>query len=480
MPAKGRRLEFLTTEQVREIHRTSLRLLEEVGVSFPERVCLELLDGAGAKVDIKKERAYIPAWLVEKMVALAPSSVTWYGRNPKKAIRLGDNKVYYGTMSSALFVQDLDGTRHLSTIKDAENFSRLADGLEYIDEGYCVVHPSDVPEHAHHAYMMYAMLKNTEKPFKGRMTGALQARDCVRMAAVVAGGLDQLPIKPFLFTNVSTVSPLAHARDMLEGMVEYVKHGLPVIFTPEVQTGATGPITLAGTLAQHNAEVLSGIVIAQLVRPGAPVVYGNVSSSFDMKYLMLPYATPEAWLLNSATAQMARYYGIPSRGTAGFVDSNCLDMQAGFESALSLLMITLSGINFVIGAAGGLENATGASYEKMVIDNEIIGIITRIMRGIDVNEETLAYDLMESVGPLGQYMMSDHTRKYFKQETFIPSVSNRLKYDVWSEQGARDIKERARERAKKILAEHHPAPMHEDVDRELREIIKEVESRKQA
>jgi trimethylamine---corrinoid protein Co-methyltransferase len=471
-------LEFLSADQVKEVHCGSLRLLEEVGVYVPHEMCLDVLQGAGAKVDFDKKTAFIPASLVEKMVALAPSAFTWHGRDPRFDMHIGDNKVYFGTMSSALFTTGLDGKRRLSSVKDAQNFSKLADALEYVNEGYCVVHPHDVPEHAHHVHMMYAMLSNTVKPFKGRDTGAQQAIDCIRMAEIVAGGKENMEKWPNLLTNVSTVSPLAHARDMMEGMIEYIKRGLPIIFTPEVQTGATGPVTLAGSLIQHNAEVLSGITMAQLISPGTPVIYGNVSSSFDMKYATLPYATAEAWLLNSATAQMSRFYSVPSRGTAGFSDANLLDMQTGFESGMSLLMIALSGVNFVIGAAGGLENATGASYAKMMIDNEIIGIVTRVLKGIDITEETKAFDVIKTAGPLGQFLMSKHTKEFFKKETFMPELSNFVKYDVWQQQGAKNIEDVAREKASIILAQHQPEPLAKDVEKELKEIIREVESRK--
>ena len=236
MSSVGGFIEFLTKDQVQEIHLATLRLMENVGISVPQQQCLEMLHDTGAKVDFKKQIVYFPAWLVEKMVDLAPGSFIWHGRNSRKDLQMGGKKVHYGTGSSAMTTVGLDGVRRLSTIQDAENFSRIADALEYVDEGYCVVHPSDVPEPVHHVHMMYAMFKNTEKPFKGRNTGLDEARDCITMAEIVAGGKESMQKRPNLMTNVSTVSPLAHARDMLEGMMEYVKNGLPVIFTPEAQS----------------------------------------------------------------------------------------------------------------------------------------------------------------------------------------------------------------------------------------------------
>lgn len=477
MSNRGGFIEFLTADQVQEIHLATLRLMENAGIHVPQERCLTLLAEAGAKVDMEKEMAYFPPWLVEKMVALAPSSFLWHGRDPKKDLQVGGKITHYGTGSSAMTTVGIDCVRRLSTIEDAHNFSRLADALDNVDEGYCVVHPNDVMEAAHHAHMMYAMFKNTSKPFKGRNTGTEEAEDCVAMAEIVAGGREAMQRRPNLMTNVSTVTPLAHARDMLEGMMVYVAAGLPVIFTPEVQTGATGPSTLAGSLVIHNAEVLSGIVIAQLVRAGAPVVYGNVSSSFDMRYAMLPYATPEAWLLNSATAQLSRYYGVPCRGTGGFVDSNCLDMQAGYEAGMSLLMGTLSGLNFIIGCMGEVENALGADYRKAVIDNEIIGVIGRITRGFQIDAENLALDLIEEVGPLGQFLMSKHTKKHFREATFLPDLKNCLKYDLWEQAGSRRIEDVALERAKDILATHEPLPLPDDIDKELQKYVAFVEKR---
>lgn len=472
-------LEILSKEELQEIHDGSLQILEEAGCYIPHQEILDLFHQAGAKVDFKDQTVKIPGHLVEELIKKAPESFTWCGRRDGYDIEMEGSRVHFGPASSAIYTIDVDGNRRRSTIQDAHNFVRLIDVLEHIDEGYCVVHPGDVLEHAWHAHMMYAMFKNSPKPFRGRIYGTQRATDCVNMAAVVAGGLDELAKRPTIITNVSTVSPLSHGKEMMEGMLVYIRHGLPVIFTPEVQAGATGPVTLAGTLVLQNAEVLSGICIAQLVKAGAPVIYGTVSSIMDMRSGTLPYAAIEATMINTATAQMARFYRVPSRGTGGFSDSKALDMQAGFETALTLYMAAASGLNYIIGSAGAIESTLTASYEKLIIDEEILGMITRYMQGITVNTETKAIDLISSIGPKGQFLNQRHTMKFLREEHFMPELVNRERYEIFCASGEKDLHTNARQKAQRLLEKEHPNYLSEDVDEELKKMILEVESREQ-
>ncbi len=470
-------LEVLTDEQILQIHRASLEILEQTGVCMPQRRLLELLRDHGAWVDFERQVACFPAALVEGALKGCPSRFTWHGRNPRHDIRLGEDRVYYLGASTLVTVYDLDGTRRPSTFADVQRFARLKDGLPFIHDGYGAVHPQDVPERAAHCYQMVGQFVNSEKPFRARMFGRQVSADCLRMAQIVAGGEEAFRQRPNLMAVVNTVSPLTNTPEQMEALIVYAEGNAPLFFSPQIQAGATGPVTLAGLLAQMNAEILAGITAAQLVNPGCRVGYATTSGIMDMRHGLMPYATPESALINIATAQMARFYRIPSRGTGGFSEANVLDMQAGFETALTTYAAAQAGINIIIGAAGSLQNALGASYAKFVIDNEIIGYIERMLAGIDFSPETLALDTIQRVGPAGQFMTEDHTVRHFRSELFRPRLSNRAAFAQWEEAGSKDITQQATEEAERILREHQPAPLPAEVERELWAMVRMAESR---
>ena len=475
--AKTKWLEVLTDEQIQQIHWSSLELLEGTGVCMPQRELLELLADHGAFVDFGRQVVRLPAALVERALRQAPSRFTWHGRNPQHDMRLGEDKVYYVGASTLVTVYDLDGSRRPATFEDVKRFSRLKDGLEHINDAYGAVHPQDVPEPAAHCYQMIGQLTNSEKPYRARMFGRQVSEDCVRMAQIVAGGEEAFRQRPNLMAMVNTVSPLTNTPEQMEALLVYARANAPLFFSPQIQAGATGPVTLAGLLAQMNAEILAGITAAQVVNPGCRVGYATTSGIMDMRQGLMPYSTPESALINIATAQMARFYGVPSRGTGGFTEANTLDMQAGFETALTTAAAALAGIHFIIGAAGSLQNALGASYAKFVVDNEIIGFIKRMTAGIAFSPETLALDVIARVGPGGQFLTEDHTLLHFKQELFQPKLSNRESFPQWEARGALRIDQKAAAEAERILREHQPAPLPPEVERELWEVVRVAERR---
>ena len=310
------------------------------------------------------------------------------------------------------------------------------------------------------------------------------AQDLIRMASVVAGGEEELRRNPVMMGWENPISPLSHGKGQTEMVIEFAKLGLPIHIGPAIQAGATGPVTLAGVLVQQNAEVLSGIVIAQsAAEPGRrpAIVYGAVPALADMRYGSMVYSAAEPALMNVASVQMARYYGLVSRGNGGTTESKTIDAQAGFESAMTLLMASLGGANLIMNASGGaMEPGIGAmSYEKAVIDNDICGFISRILQGIAVSDETLATDVIAAVGPGGHFLGQEHTRRFFREEHFIPKISDRTSPETWMKAGAKDIRTVAREKAKQVLKEHHPEPLDKTIKEELLKIIKDVEKREQ-
>jgi len=470
--------EILTRDELYDVHTATMEILQSVGVKILEESALRVLADAGANVDFSSKMAKIPEYLVKEAVRKAPSAFNLYGRNRKNVLRLGGNRVHFATQGTGVYVLDLDtGKRRYATVRDVTLLSRLADGLDNIHHVSEMVLPKDVPDNAVYAYSLVERLKNTEKPTDGYNYGEAAALDVVGIASIVVGGEEELRKRPILMGFYNPLSPLTHSEDTLVGLRVFGKYGQPMIIAPEAQAGMTAPVTLAGLLSTTSAEVLSGIVIAQLFNPGAPVLYGNVSAISDMKTGNIALGGPETGLINMATAQLARYYGIPSRGTGGVTESKTIDAQSGLEQATTLLLAALGGINFIYDAAGSIESTKTASYEQLVISNDLCGMVSRILRGIDVTDETLAIDVTRDVGPRGMYIAHRHTLEHFRKEHFIPRIMNRDAREAWEKKGSRKLQDVSKDVVKKILADHQPRPLERDIEKDLAGMIKDIERR---
>jgi trimethylamine--corrinoid protein Co-methyltransferase len=390
-------------------------------------------------------------------------------------------RVYYEPMIGRLNIVDLEtGIRRRTTLSDVEKLVRLADALKHytlLHSGAIMPHIEGIPDEVAHVHGYVASVRNSSKVIKGVVRGKQKARDCIRMAAVIAGGEDALKRKPNIFTTCNVISPLEYMVEQTEGLIEYAKMGLPVDIASEPQCGGTSPVTLSGTLAQQMAEILGMIVIAQLVNPGTPVLMGTVAAAMDLRNGMIALGGVEAALLNVAHAQMAQFYRIPSRGTGSNTESKILDMQAGYEKAITLLLPALAGINMIF-YPGTMDHATTVSLESLLIDHEICDMIDRLLHGISVTDETLALEIIDKVGPGGHFLRQRHTMKHLEEEHFVPKLSDRDSYEAWAEKGKKSIQERARDEVKKILSEHQPLPLDSAVEKELLAIVKEVEERR--
>lgn len=460
------RLEVLSRSDVRRIHDASMEVLERGGVRVLEPKALEILKRAGAEVDGKASIARVPEYLVRECVAKAPRRFSLYGRRKGYRLVFERYRTYFSAQGTSLFVIDpFTGERRPSTLEDVRRFYRLADALEHVHHATLVVHPRDVPERLAHAYALFEAFRNTSKTVDAYAYDRASALDAVRMASIVAGGEEELAKRPMLLFFYNPVSPLQHSSGLLEGLEVFAERGQPVIIAPECQAGATAPASLAGLLVQQNAEVLSAVCVAELVKPGAPVLYGTVSTVMDMRTGNIALGAVEAGLINAATAQIAHYYGLPCRGTGGATEAKVPDLQAGFEKALTLLMASLAGVNFVYDAAGSLDSTLAASYEQLAIDDELCGAVGRVLRGIDASGEALALDLIEEVGPGGHYLGKLHTVKRVKFEHFIPKLLARQRWESWV--SSKKMLEQAREKVEKLLKEHEPEPLDPSVEREL-------------
>ncbi len=477
MPPGGQ-IKILSDEQIEQIHLSALSILWRTGVEVREDQAFEILKKAGCPTNGKTIR--IPSHLVEEAVRLAPKTFTLFGRDPNFKILVEGRRVYYEPMIGRLNILDLEtGARRRTTLEDVGKLVRVADALEHytlLHSGAIMPHIEGLPDEVAHVHGYLTSVRNSSKVIKGVVRGKQKARDCIRMASVIAGGEEVIKRRPNIFTTCNVISPLEYMVEQTEGLIEYAKMGLPVDIASEPQLGATSPVTLAGTIAQQTAEILGMNVIAQLVHPGTPVFMGTVAGVMDLHNGTIALGGVEAAMINVAHAQMAQFYQIPSRGTGSNTESKIFDMQAGYEKAITLLLPALAGINQIF-YPGTMDHALTVSLESLVMDHEICDMIARILNGVAVTDETLAVDIIDKVGPGGHFLNQKHTMKYLKQEHVLPKLSDRDSYEAWTEKGKRSIHERAKDRVKKILAEHQPLPLDPAVEKELAAIVKEVEKR---
>ena len=471
-------LEILTSDELYRIHLATIETLGSVGIKIYHEGAIRALEDAGAEVDFKKKIAKIQDYHVKEALRKAPSTFNLYGRNRRNVLHLGGEKVYYSTAGSAAYVLDFEtGKKRYATLTDTAMLSKLADGLSNVDHVSEMALPTGSSMKSMHAYELVERFRNTEKPTDGYNIGGPEAFDTMKIASTILGGEDELRSHPTLLGFYNPTSPLTHSEPGLEGLRVYGAYGQPVIIAPEAQAGMTAPATLAGLLSQQNAELLSGAIIAELFNPCAPILYGTVSAISDPRTGNIALGAPETGLINVAHGQMARYYGIPSRGTGGVTDANVLGVQSGIEQATSLLLAALGGINFIYYAAGPhIESTKTVSYEQLVIGDELCGMVSRILRGIPVSDETLAVDVTRQVGPEGMFIGQRHTLQHFN-ENFFPKILNRDSREAWEKKGSKDTPEVAREVVKRVLANHVPKPLDPDIEKELTVIVKDIERR---
>ena len=454
------RLRVLEEDEIKEIHLATLEVLEKTGVRVNCEEGLEILGDAGCR--ISGDIVRIQQHLVEEAIASAPESFMLYDRNGENPFRVGGWRVYYGTGVTNLNFRDIGtGESRYSRVQDIRDAARICDFLP----GYEWIMPlgsaQDVPQGAASLMEFEAAVTNTTKPIVFITNGLKELKDVVEMASAIAGGLDTLVEKPFIVSYPEPASPLFHVKEAVEKLLYSAELGLPVVYTPCPMSGGTAPVTMAGLLATANAECLSGLVMAQLKRKGVPFVIGGVLTIMDMTRGRVSYGAPEMSLLLSAYADMARYYRLPTWGTAGCSDSKLPDEQAAIESTFSCLVNGLAGLNLVHDP-GFLDSGLTGSLEMLVMTDEIIGMVKRLLRGVRVDDETIAGDVIRRVGPAGHFLSEEHTVRHFLREHWRPSLMNRTSYEEWRSEGGKSMGERAKERALGILAEHVPQPLPAD------------------
>ncbi|KLU60705.1 trimethylamine methyltransferase (MTTB) [Peptococcaceae bacterium CEB3] len=469
---EGGQLRLFNDSEVNAIHSGVVRLLEEVGMKVKSRQALEIFERSGAVVDPVSEIVKIPQTMLAKAIKTAPSKVIIHGREEKNDAVLEKSRVHFGTGGTVMYALDFkSGERRTTNTQDVRDLARLVDALENI--AFYVIHtyPADVAEKDVDVNRFYWALTNTTKPIMGGMYTMQGLREAIKISEMVAGGADKLRERPFVSFITLMVSPLVMDWHYTDFLIEVAKKGLPLAVPSEPLAGATSPVTLAATITTNLAETLAGLTLTQLVNPGTPTLIGTTSSIMDMKTGTYVAGAIESSLINAGIAQMAQHYDLPLYATGGQSDSKVHDAQAGYESAAQAMTLGLSGANWIHDAAGLLECCTTVSYEKTVIDNEILGNVLRVLRGVEVTEDTLAIEVIRKEGPAGNFLANPHTAEHFRSEFFIPKISDRWNRITWKENGSLDAHARAHMMAEKILEIHRATPIDPKTRNEIRRMF---------
>ena len=445
----------LTEESVRMIHETAMRIMEEIGFEVNSKTALELFEQAGAQVDWEKRRVRLPQRMVMELIDTAPSEVRLCGQEEQHDVILGGSRVYAGTGGTALYIYEpTTDQKRPATLDDLKRIAKLVDHLDNIHVFLLPTYPNELPIEHMDINRFFAGVNNTAKHVMGGVYTIDGVKQVIRMAEIVAGSDEALSQRPRISMIACSISPLKMDKQYGDLVVAIAKNGIPLVCPAEPLCGATSPVTLAGNVTIQVVDSLMGIMLTQIINPGTPAIFGSVATSTDLSDLKYLAGSVEMGLINAAGAQMAQFYKLPFYATGGMTDSKVLDAQSGYESAITGLLCALAGANFIHDAAGLMEFAMTVSYEKYVIDNEILGMVMRAVEGINVNEETLAFDLIKQAGPGGNFVAAKHTRRFMRNEHYQPYLSDRNSRDDWEADGKKNTWERAAEIVKDIMANH--------------------------
>lgn len=465
------RYKVLTDDDIIKIHENSLKIMEEVGVVLTYEPARELLVKHGAKVDGKK--VFLPRNMVEEKLKTVPSSFTVYSRNPERNVTFDTETTHFVGPGGAASVMDLDRGRRPSKKADFIELVKLYHSLDLIDMHHHPCELNDVPEKDRHLELAYQIMKYSDKPFMGMIFGPQQARETLEMVAMTFGGMDAIRDKCVVMAIPCTVTPLSYDDMALATLMTFAELGQPQLINSLCMAGATAPATIAGAISVQNAEVLTGIVLTQCVNPGAPVVYSASGSCADMRACSLTVGAPEDALFSLINGQLTKFYNIPCRISGNICDSKSVDAQAGYESMMNLMTAQMAGGNFILHGAGIVDTYGAVSYEKIIMDNEVLGMVHRIGRGIEVNVDTLAFDVIKEVGPQGQFLTNEHTYSHFQKEFYRPTLSDRSTLAAWTDGGCLNAEQRANVKWKQILADYTQPALSMDIENDLNKYVEE-------
>ncbi|MBX9458458.1 MAG: trimethylamine methyltransferase family protein [Rhizobium sp.] len=460
--------ELLSEDQIEAIHNASLTVLEEVGVDVMLPEARDRMKAAGAAVTPGSERVRFDRSLIMEMIATVPRQFTLHARNPLRNVEMGGNNLVFAQVASAPFVSDLHGGRRTGNQKDYRDLLRLAQSYDIIHAtGGYPVEPVDIHASVRHLDCISDLIKLTDKPFHAYSLGQQRNTDAIEMARIGRGiSMEQMERECSLFTIINSSSPLRLDGPMLQGIIEMSAKNQAVILTPFTLAGAMAPVTIAGALVQQNAEALCGIAFTQMVRKGAPAGYGGFTSNVDMKTGAPAFGTPEYMKAVIAGGQLARRYGFPYR-TSSTNAANTVDAQAAYESVFSLWGVIEGGGNFVMHSAGWTEGGLTASFEKFILDVDLLQMVAEFLRPLDVSEDALALDAIRDVGPGGHFFGTAHTLARYETAFYSPLISDWRNNETWVEAGSPTAFERANRIYKETLANYQQPPIDPAVEEEL-------------
>ena len=461
--------ELLGEEGTELIHQKSMEILAEVGIDFYLDEARDILKKNG--VDVQGETAYFEPGLVEEYVAKAPSQFTQLARNPENNVVIGGNNMVFAPVYGPPFVYDQKRGRRSATLEDFQNFVKLAYMSPYIHHsGGTIVEPSDEHESTRHLDMLFSHIKYSDKPFMGAVMSREHAEDSVTMVEMIFGK-EAVRENPALISLINISSPRRLDDRMLEALTVYARARQATIITPFIMTGAMSPVSLAGTLIQQNAEALAGIAYAQMVEPGTPVVYGSFMTNVDLKSGAPVFGSPESQMAIFTSAQMARRYNLPFRSGGMFASSKISDSQAAYESVMTMMPAILGRVNFVLHAAGWLENGLAAGYEKFVMDCEMLGMFHTLLKGMDLSEEAWAMDSLRNVPPGGHHLGTEHTMRHFTTAFYRAELFDYDDVDTWVEKGSTTASDRAYKKVQELLSSYEAPELDPGIEESLREFI---------
>ncbi|MEZ4679465.1 MAG: trimethylamine methyltransferase family protein [Caldilineaceae bacterium] len=459
------RYNLLHNAGIQRIHDESMRILRDLGIDMYDEEVRAIFKAHGAKV--VGDTVFLDEALVMKYVAMAPNQFTQLARNPANSVTIGGTQAVFAPVYGPPFVIDLDRGRREAVLEDFHNFVKLTYLCPYLHHsGGTVVEPTDEPVPTRHLDMLYAHIKYSDKAFMGSVTDPVNAEDSVKMAELVFGA-EKIRETPGLLSLINVSSPRRYDDRMLGDILVYAKAKQALLITPFLMSGAMSPVSVAGTLALQNAEALAGIVLVQMINPGTPVIYGSFMTNIDLQSGAPVFGSPESQHALFAGKQMAEFYNLPFRSGGTFSSSKISDAQAGYESIQVMLPAVMAQVNFVLHAAGWLENGLTAGYEKFVIDWDSLGMYHVWAKGLDLSEENFAFDALQEVPPGGHFLGTQHTMRHFRSAFYRSEIFDYNSAEQWAINGGLDTNQRANARWKGLLAEYEAPALDEGLEQEL-------------
>ena len=464
------RVHNFSREELNEIHDASIHLLETVGVRFDDDEAVNLFKSNGFKTDDKT--VFFTEKNIRSALDTTPPNFKLVARDPIKSVAIGGDNFALVPGYGASFISSTGGLQREATLADYHGFCRLVQTSDVINvNGFLMVSPWDLPPKTAHLEMLYSNIIFCDKPFMGSPLSREAARDCINLLGIIWGSLETLKETTVTASLITPLSPFQYTAEMAGSIIELARYNQACIFGALVMAGASGPISLAGLLAQQNAEILAGVTLTQLANPGAPVIVGGTSAILDMRTGSLAMGSPEVVRITAATIQMAKFYDLPARAGCSNTDAHLPDAQAGFESALTLMTAIRNGTNFVLHAAGILGSYNAMSFEKFIIDEELCRMVIEALKPININKESIDTNFIKEVGIGGDYLTQTKTLEQCRTAFFLPTLVNRKSYSGWQEDGHKRIDEKAVEVLEDRMSSYIKPDIDPQIDKDLRAYI---------